>query len=390
MLQVDVLSGYFVCGASSLVGAAMLRMADTSDSRTLSAVRLSMWGFVVLGLGLMPAGFGAAAATDAAQFCIAFGALAGMLFIGQGVGQVQGRMLPMPWMFGFMVAAAVVLGWALHHGPRTFGVAFAIGLTVAGALMAWQSRAIIRRPRDISERALGLTMLALVITCAIRLAFTLAHEPQPRADLMYVPAPWSSALAALYGVLPMLVATLLLNLVNARLRHQLRARAITDELTGTMTRRALRELAPPLLAEQQQQQREVAVMMLDLDRFKAINDHYGHHTGDAVLCHAAKVLQAHMRVDALLARYGGEEFVAVVPVDGLPTARRVAERLRHAVESADWRNQLQLERGVTVSVGLAIVGVTESLDGALQRADEALYRAKRDGRNQCQIGLAVA
>ena len=105
---------------------------------------------------------------------------------------------------------------------------------------------------------------------------------------------------------------------------------------------------------------------------------------------AATVLQAHMRVDTLLARYGGEEFVAVVPVDGLPTARRVAERLRHAVESADWRSQVRLEHGVTVSVGVAMVGATESLDAALQRADEALYRAKRDGRNQCQIGLAVA
>jgi len=178
--------------------------------------------------------------------------------------------------------------------------------------------------------------------------------------------------------------------VNGRLRAQLRTLAITDELTGTMTRRALRELAPAMLLQHQRQHNDVAVMMLDLDRFKAINDSYGHQTGDAVLRLAASVLQARLRADALLARYGGEEFVAVMPVDGLPTARRIAERLRHAVEAADWRSSLQLERGVTVSVGVAIAGAGETLDVAMQRADEALYRAKRDGRNQCQFGLAVA
>jgi diguanylate cyclase (GGDEF)-like protein len=207
---------------------------------------------------------------------------------------------------------------------------------------------------------------------------------------MYLPPPFDSVLAALYGVLPMIVATLMLTLVNSRLRHQLRQRAITDELTGTMTRRALREMAPALVEQQQAKHREVAVLMLDLDRFKAINDTYGHVKGDAVLRMAAGVLQTHARVDTLLARYGGEEFIAVVPVDDLPAARRVAERLRLAIEGADWVSTMGLASGVTVSVGVAMVSPAESLDAALQRADEALYRAKRDGRNQCQIGLAVA
>jgi diguanylate cyclase (GGDEF)-like protein len=165
---------------------------------------------------------------------------------------------------------------------------------------------------------------------------------------------------------------------------------MTDELTGAMTRRALRELAPALIEQQQVQRRDVAVLMLDLDRFKDINDTHGHPMGDAVLRFAAHVLQRHMRVDTLLARYGGEEFVAVVPVEDLPTARRVAERLRHAVESAPWRDELRLNSGVTVSVGVAMVGPAEPLDTALQRADEAMYRAKRDGRNQCQVALARA
>jgi diguanylate cyclase (GGDEF)-like protein len=271
-----------------------------------------------------------------------------------------------------------------------FALAFTLGLTATACLMLWLVRGMVVRPRDFTERALVAVMVALVASCVVRFAITALVPGPARADLMYVPEPLASVFSVLYGVMPMMVATLLLSLVNTRLSRQLRIRAITDELTGTMTRRALRELAPALLQQLQREQREVAVLMLDLDRFKEINDTHGHPTGDAVLRVAAQVLQAHLRVDALLARYGGEEFVAVVPVDDLPAARRVAERLRVAVESADWVERLGLRSGVTVSVGVALAQPSEPLDAALQRADEALYRAKREGRNQCQVGLEMA
>jgi len=390
MLHVDALSGYFICGVGALVGAAMLRMAESNDERTSRALRICGVGFVIIGLGVMPAGLGAAAVHPLAQFSMTFGSLGGMLLAGHGLGQIHGRGLRPATLLALLLAAAAGLLWAQYAGWRVFVLVYAAGLTGAGVLAAWLIRGMIRSPRDFTERALGLAMLALAASGLARLAFTWADDGPMRVDLMYVPAPLDAVLASLYGVMPMIMSTLMLNLVNGRLRAQLRTLAITDELTGTMTRRALRELAPAMLLQHQRQHNDVAVMMLDLDRFKAINDSYGHQTGDAVLRFAASVLQARLRADALLARYGGEEFVAVMPVDGLPTARRIAERLRHAVESADWRGGVQLERGVTVSVGVAIAGAGETLDAAMQRADEALYRAKRDGRNQCQFGLAVA
>ena len=79
-----------------------------------------------------------------------------------------------------------------------------------------------------------------------------------------------------------------------------------------------------------------------------------------------------------------------MPVDGVATARRVAERLRTAVEAADWSPVLPRGQGVTVSVGVALAGAHEGLDGSLARADEALYRAKREGRNQVQVNLKAA
>jgi diguanylate cyclase (GGDEF)-like protein len=218
----------------------------------------------------------------------------------------------------------------------------------------------------------------------------LTYVGEPRVNLLYVPAPLEPVLAALYGVIPIVMATLLLSLVNARLHQQLRNRATTDELTGILTRRALRELAPSMIELEQQRHRDMAVLMLDIDHFKAVNDHHGHAAGDKVLRWVATTLQTHLRPDALLARYGGEEFVVVLPVDDLPGARRASERLRHAVEDIDWARALGLDLQVTVSVGVALIGPHETLDGALQRADEALYRAKREGRNQVQVSLMVA
>jgi diguanylate cyclase (GGDEF)-like protein len=390
MLQVDVLSGYLICGAGSLVGAGMLRIADTSEAHMHQAVRQCVWGFVVMGLGLLAAGLGPLAAHPAAQFSLAFGTLTGMVLVGSGLGAVQAQGLQLRSIVMLAAATAAVLGWALARDARSFGVCVAAGLAIIGSLIVWLARGIVLRPRDVTEFGLGGSIVGLQLSCLVRFGFTLADDGPARLDVMYVPEPWRSVLAVLYGVLPMITATLLLTLTNARLSQQLRVRAITDELTGAMTRRALRELAPALIEQQRRQQRDVAVLMLDLDRFKQINDTLGHPMGDAVLRFAAQVLRAQTRVDTLLARYGGEEFVAVVPVEDLPAARRVAERLRHAVESAPWHQELRLRDVITVSVGVAMIGPTEPLDAALQRADEALYRAKRDGRNQCQVALATA
>ena len=117
---------------------------------------------------------------------------------------------------------------------------------------------------------------------------------------------------------------------------------------------------------------------------------HGHAGGDAVLRHAAQVLQTQLRAEALLARYGGEEFVALAPVSDLPLARRVAERMRQGLEQTNWWDVLPGLVKVTASVGVTLLASDESLEHALARADEALYRAKTGGRNQVQVGLAAA
>ncbi len=394
MVHVDVLTAYLICGVSSLAGAAILRLARTDDPRLRPALRVSGQALLILGVGLMPAGLGDGAGHPAAQFGIGFSCLVAVSFLARALALMGGRELPAPALAALIsvlgVMLGVTLGGSLGYGMMPFGRSFALGLAVTTSLAFWSGRSFVQGPHSLAEKGLGLALAVLAVTSWLRLAFTLAYDGPPRVDLLYVPQPVAPLLGALYGVMPIIIATLLLSLVNARLHQQLHSRATIDELTGAMTRRALRELAPYLIETEQAGQRDVAVLMIDLDHFKSVNDCAGHAGGDRVLRLSAQAMRAQLRQGTLFARYGGEEFVAVIPVEELPVARRISERLRLAVESTDWRSVPGLNRPVTVSVGVALVGPCEALDDALRRADEALYRAKREGRNQVQMSMRAA
>ena len=390
MLHVDILSAYLSCGVSALAGAAILRFARTDDERLRRALVLCSWALVILGVALLPAGLGPAAAHPLARFSLGFGSLAGILVMASGMGQVQGRNLAPGWLVLSLVTLGAGTSLGVAADPLVFGQAYAAALAACTTAMAWLARGFIASPRNAVERVLGIVLLAVAASSWLRLVFTLSYAGPPRVDMLYMPALVGRLVATMYGVVPVIVATLLLSLVNARLHQQLHSRATTDELTGVLTRRALRELAPARVATEQSRGRTLAVLIFDLDHFKSVNDRAGHAGGDQALRIVATTLRSQLRHDSLLARYGGEEFVAVVGVDDLPAARRVAERLRLSIEQTDWRSIPGLDSGITLSIGVSLVGPAEPLDAVLARADEALYRAKREGRNQVQVSLMVA
>ncbi len=172
-----------------------------------------------------------------------------------------------------------------------------------------------------------------------------------------------------------------------RMNDELRVLATTDFLTGLPNRR---HFMARLDDEHARLQREIdscaAVLMLDLDHFKGVNDAHGHGVGDAVLRHvAALMLDGHRKVDTL-GRVGGEEFAILLPGTDLAAAAVFAERLRQRVaETPLALGELRL--GVTVSIGIAAMSRMEAgYDAVLVRADKALYRAKRDGRNRVEAG----
>ncbi|MEM0935530.1 MAG: GGDEF domain-containing protein [Pseudomonadota bacterium] len=150
-----------------------------------------------------------------------------------------------------------------------------------------------------------------------------------------------------------------------------------DPLTGLLNRRGLERS----LAERHDKAERGAVMMMDLDHFKNVNDAFGHDVGDRVLRDLARLLRRQMRRPDLAARFGGEEFVVFLAGLGQDAALRVAERLRMAVEDS-----LMVEgRPQTVSIGLALWPPGESFATILKRADMAVYAAKSAGRNRVHL-----
>ncbi len=171
-------------------------------------------------------------------------------------------------------------------------------------------------------------------------------------------------------------------------REQQRAR--TDPLTGLYNRRHFFELGEQLFEVARRYRTPLSVLMFDLDRFKRINDNYGHQVGDAILERIAAIARRHVRSADVLARYGGEEFVVVLPNANATEARAAAEHLRKQVEAChDYIEDKALT--VTISIGVAeMLPQGDTLERLIQRADEALYDAKNAGRNCTRVYSAKA
>lgn len=168
--------------------------------------------------------------------------------------------------------------------------------------------------------------------------------------------------------------------------------ALTDELTGLYNRRYVLAHLEELVARSDVYGDNAAVMMIDIDHFKGVNDRHGHQAGDDVLRQlAARALRGMRNVD-LVARLGGEEFLVVMPETNLPAAVVAAERLRHSVAAEPFLLQGSgTVLPVTVSIGVAVLAESsDSVEALLKRADEALYAAKNGGRNRVVTEPAIA
>ncbi|MEW6729224.1 MAG: diguanylate cyclase [Pseudomonadota bacterium] len=174
-----------------------------------------------------------------------------------------------------------------------------------------------------------------------------------------------------------------------RLLETLRHQATHDELTGLINRRHLFELGEREHARiRRGQAAPAALVMLDVDHFKRINDTYGHLAGDEILRHLGRQLMDTLRKADIAARYGGEEFVILLPATSQDEALRLAARLREEVAGSTVFSDGQ-PLHYTLSLGLtALTAQDASLDVAIARADEALYRAKMGGRNRIEVDAA--
>ena len=167
------------------------------------------------------------------------------------------------------------------------------------------------------------------------------------------------------------------------MRKQLTLEATTDVLSGLYNRRYFYDISKKYFSSAKKYNQELSVLMIDIDKFKNVNDTYGHDVGDHIIESSSKILTKITRKDDIVARYGGEEFIVLLTDTGIKKAVDLAERIRVAVE----KNGITLESGEVVYITISI-GVTQlnnkndrNIDETIKRCDNALYTSKNKGRN---------
>jgi len=167
--------------------------------------------------------------------------------------------------------------------------------------------------------------------------------------------------------------------------EQLRLIAVTDHLTGALNRREFDVIANKEYSRSKRNNKAYCILMLDIDHFKSINDSYGHDIGDKALIETVSLIGSVIREEDSLFRLGGEEFAIILSETGLDSACILAERIRASIESFKLHTELGTIK-YTISIGLAELSANdESMNATLKNADEALYKAKKLGRNKVEI-----
>lgn len=268
-----------------------------------------------------------------------------------------------PFLFG-----ASALGTALAN----LGMGFLMGMS---GYQYWSGRDEARVPMTANAVLYGIAAISFFLCAGMSI-----YEPW---HLTKRPENWAEEANAIIMIIGLTgIGAISLALNQSRWTRLHRAEAQTDSLSGLLNRRALfdRFGTEPTAG--------MAVLMFDIDHFKQINDKRGHAAGDAVIQHFSNILKQHLRDSDTAARLGGEEFCAILPPLPMEQARVIAERVRSAFELSPTRLVPEVI-GATVSVGLAICGPAEPFSSVLNRADDALYKAKNNGRNRVNMAPAV-
>jgi diguanylate cyclase (GGDEF)-like protein len=195
-----------------------------------------------------------------------------------------------------------------------------------------------------------------------------------------------AGLSRVFGILGNNAAAVLFALSKVDEMHQA---SLHDKLTGLYNRGAFNEAMEKALADADRSERGVALLLLDLDRFKVLNDTHGHQAGDAALVHLSRLLRRFVRRGDLPARYGGEEFAVILPGAGAKGAKNLAERIRRGLEAEPVRYEAS-RIPVTASIGVSLWPEDGSdPEALLAAADRALYAAKESGRNRVVLAQSL-
>jgi diguanylate cyclase (GGDEF)-like protein len=268
----------------------------------------------------------------------------------------------------------------IYEAGNLLDATWMLGMLAAGAAGLHPSMRSLSEPSAVATPDASPGRLALLAAASLVAPGVLIHAAATHRTIN--PYIIGAASALLY----LLVLARMAGLVRLQ-----RLAAITDGLTGLRTRRFFEQAIADDINRAHRNGHDMAVLLLDVDHFKNVNDTYGHPGGDRVLCEIASRLRAACRGHAVVARYGGEEFAVILTDTTPPAAAAIAERLRHSVAAHPIAVNDRHHITVTVSIGLATLDDPETDAAALTlAADRALYQAKDNGRNQTATTAALA
>lgn len=280
-----------------------------------------------------------------------------------------------------LAGVVVSLGAFVHDAGNARLAVLATSTLVAWTLLrcARESHRALRAAGDHgAARVVAAPIALLGAVYALRVVFGLLR-PDIAARPIDEGNTFNSGVVITYMLVGLLLNMVLAYLVANRLVRRLHQLSIRDPLTGLLNRRGLAPRLHRAAARQHRYGEAYALLAVDVDRFKAINDRHGHAAGDAVLSQLGALLRDVARDVDTVARLGGEEFCLLLPHSDLAGARQAAERLCTLVRSSVWP---QIDGALTVSVGVALAGEHDATpQHVLARADAALLRAKAGGRD---------
>jgi diguanylate cyclase (GGDEF)-like protein len=241
------------------------------------------------------------------------------------------------------------------------------------ALLDWS------QPRRRSQWLTATAFMAMGSVLVVRVIYE-AVSAGPLTSA-FTPTVMQTTVFAVTAFFPTVATLGFVLMCSDRLHQELERQATIDSLTGISNRRTLGEQATRAIAVAHRHKRSLALLLVDADHFKRVNDVYGHEVGDEALQLIAATMQCELRSEDLLGRLGGEEFVIVLPEADEAAARKGAERLRQAVEVTEFSAQHR-RIPLRVSIGIAVIDDNDDFASILRRADQAMYTAKRSGRNR--------
>jgi diguanylate cyclase (GGDEF)-like protein len=305
------------------------------------------------------------AALEVAAYCQFFG------FAGSAW---QRTLLPVAALALAAVGCAVAADFSQVQLIRVMGISIAVFSTgAAGILLRPKQKA------SLLQRLIGVNDVLFAVAIVAWAGMADSGKGNGHAGLILGLAYMASYLLMIVNGFGFLL------LCKQKDDDRMRRLATIDYLTDTLNRHAFFERAESARRLALRQDKPMALLMLDLDHFKQLNDNHGHASGDEALRRFSAAVRALLREQDLMGRLGGEEFALLLPGTALDGAQLVAERVRAAVQGTALPADVGAYR-MTVSIGLVVLDGDEQLTSALARADHALYAAKTGGRNRVTVG----